>query len=443
MRWTSFTCEQGKQGGAGSGESLTPRAATFAPMTWHDDHTALERFLRYVRVFTESDPASGSQPSTARQFDLLRILRDELREMGAAEVTLDEHGYLMATIPATVDHPLPTLCFCSHVDTSPDVTGEGVVPQVHDYTGGAIRISDELSLDEAELPYLREHRGHRVVTASGDTLLGADDKAGVASIMDAAQYLLRHPEVPHGKIRVLFTPDEEIGSGVDQLDVAALGADFGYTLDGGAAGSLEGESFSADGVTITVEGISAHPGYAKGKMVNATRAAAYLLEQLPHDRLTPETTSGREGFVHCVGLEGKAELARLTFIVRDHATPKLDEHVAVLEAACAKTRARYPRATVTLVRKHQYRNMGEVLAEHPQVMANAREAIRRVGLPVIEEPIRGGTDGSRLSFMGLPCPNLFTGMQMIHSRREWVGERDMNLAAACIVELVQVWAERP
>ena len=336
---------------------------------------------------------------------------------------------------------MPTICFCSHVDTSADVTGAGVVPQVHDYAGGTVRISDELGLNEIDQPYLSAHRGHKVVTASGRTLLGADDKAGVAIIMDAAQYLLRHPEIEHGKIRVLFTPDEEIGRGVDKLDVAALGADFGYTLDGGAAGSLEGESFSADGVTIDIEGISVHPGYAKGKMVNASRAAAFLLEQLPHDRLTPETTADREGFLHCTAIDGKAEHATLRFIVRDHATPELDEHVAVLEAACAKTRERYPRATVTLTRRQQYRNMGEVLAEHPQVMAHAREAIRRVGLDLKEEPIRGGTDGSRLSFMGLPCPNLFTGMQMIHSRREWVGERDLNLAAACIVELVQVWAE--
>ncbi len=409
-------------------------------MIWQDDHTALERFLRYVRIDTESDPASESQPSTERQFDLLRTLRDELSAIGAAEVSLDDYGYLTATIPATVSDPVPTICFCSHVDTSSDVSGAGVKPQVHEYVGGAIDIGSGLGLNERDQPYLSEHVGSCVVTASGDTLLGADDKAGVAAIMDAAEYLLRHPEVKHGKIRLLFTPDEEIGRGVDRLDVASLGADFGYTLDGGAAGSLEGESFSADGVRVIIEGISVHPGYAKGKMVNATRAAAFLLEQLPHDRLTPETTEAREGFVHCVGLEGKAELATLRFIVRDHLTAALDEHVAVLEAACAKTRRRYPRATISLERTHQYRNMGEVLARHPEVMANAREAIRRVGLELREEPIRGGTDGSRLSFMGLPCPNLFTGMQMIHSRKEWVGERDMNLAAATIVELVQVWA---
>ncbi len=410
-------------------------------MTWQDSHTALERFLRYVQIDTESDPRSDAQPSTAKQFDLLRTLRDELVAMGAQEVDLDEYGYLMATVPATAAHAIPTLCFCSHVDTSPDVSGAGVEPQVHEYAGGTLTISDDLELNEAQHPYLAEHRGHRVVTASGDTLLGADDKAGVAIIMDAAQYLLRHPEVSHGKIRLLFTPDEEIGRGVDKLDMAALGAEFGYTLDGGVAGSLEGESFSADGLTITINGISAHPGYAKEKMVNANRVAAYLLEQLPHDHLTPETTSGREGFVHCVAIDGKAEEATLRFIVRDHLTPKLEEHVAVVEAACAKTRERYPRATIAVERRHQYRNMGEVLAKYPEVMSHAREAIRRVGLEVKEEAIRGGTDGSRLSFKGLPCPNLFTGMQMIHSRREWVGERDMNLAAATLVELVQVWSE--
>lgn len=411
-------------------------------MTWQASHSALERFLRYVRIDTESDANSATQPSTAKQFDLLKLLRDELAEMGAAEVSLDQHGYVMATIPATVPYLVTTICFCSHVDTTADVTGANVVPQMHEYDGGSIKIAEGLELNEADQPYLREHIGHKIVTASGDTLLGADDKAGVAAIMDAAHFLLQHPEVPHGRIRILFNPDEEIGRGVDKLDMAALGADFGYTLDGGPAGSLEGESFSADGVVVRIEGISAHPGYAKDKMVSAVRAAAYLLEQLPHDRLTPETTSGRQGFIHCTSSEAVAESATLKFIIRDFDTALLDAHVAVLEGACAKTRERFPKSTVALTRSEQYRNMGEILVKHPEVLANACEAIRRVGLEVTEVPIRGGTDGSRLSFMGLPCPNLFTGMQMIHSRKEWVGERDLNLAAATIVELAQVWAEK-
>ena len=412
-------------------------------MTWTGPHTALERFLRYARIATESDASSETYPSTERQFDLLRLLRDELTALGATEVTLDGHGYVMATLPATVAHAVPTICFCAHVDTSQDVSGIGVEPQVHEYTGGTITVdaASELTIDPAAHPYLREHVGHRVVTASGDTLLGADDKAGVAAIMDAAAYLLAHPEFPRGRIRVLFTPDEEVGRGVDFLDVEALGADFGYTLDGGEAGSLEGASFSADGATVHVTGVSTHPGYAKGKMVSAIRAAGFLLEQLPHDRLTPETTSGAEGFIHCVSVAGTVESARLQFILRDFVTARLDGHAAVLEAACAKTRQRFPGATVRVERKTQYRNMAEVLELHPEVMAHAREAIRRIGLAPKESMIRGGTDGSRLSFMGLPCPNLFTGMQLIHSRREWVGERDLDLAAALVVELALVWSE--
>ena len=412
-------------------------------MPWQDPHTALERFLRYVQIDTESDAASDTYPSTDKQFDLLRLLGAELREAGATEVALTEHGYLMATVPATVEGPVPTVCFCSHVDTTADVTGAGVRPQVHEHNGGPIVIdaTTGLHIDEEDQPYLREHRGHRVVTASGDTLLGADDKAGVAAIMDAALYLLRHPEIPHGKLRVLFTPDEEIGRGVDFLDITELGADFGYTLDGGEAGSLEGESFSADGARVTIAGVSVHPGYAKNKMVSAVRAAAHLIEQLPVDAHSPESTSDREGFVHCVSSEAVAERATLDFIVRDFDTARLDEHFGVLEAAVAKTRERFPGATLTVERRDQYRNMAEILERHPEVMANARAAIRAVGLDVKESIIRGGTDGSRLSFMGLPCPNLFTGMQMIHSRREWVGERDLNLAAETIVELAKVWAQ--
>ena len=412
-------------------------------MAWRDPHTTLDRFLRYVRVDTESDAASETRPSTAKQFDLLRLLAAELNDAGAADVYLDDAGYLVATIPGTVAHAAPVICFCAHVDTSPDVSGAGVVPQVHEYTGGEIVIGADpgLSIDDARQPYLREHIGHRVVTASGDTLLGADDKAGVAAIMDAGLYLLRHRDLPHATLKLLFTTDEEIGAGVEGLDMRRIGADYGYTLDGGEAGTLEGETFSADAAVVVITGVAAHPGYAKDKMVSAVRAAAYLVTQLPTDAQSPEGTSGREGFLHCVGSTAVAERAELTFLLRDFETARLDDHYALLTAACAKTRERFPGATIAVERQEQYRNMGEVLARHPEVMDKARAAIRRIGLEPRESAIRGGTDGSRLSFMGLPCANLFTGMQMIHSRREWVGERDMDLAAELVVALAQLWGE--
>ena len=413
-------------------------------MIWTGPHSALERFTRYVQIDTQSDPEGAGTPTTAKQFDLAKLLADELRAMGAADVECDRYAYVYATIPATVDDAsVPTLCFCAHVDTAPDVSGAGVVPQLHrDYDGGTLTIDAAagLTLSPTEAPYLQKLVGETIVTASGRTLLGADDKAGVAAIMDAAAYLLAHPEVPHGRIRLLFTPDEEVGAGTAEVDLEKLGANFGYTLDGGEAGSLEGETFSADGAVVTITGVSAHPGYAKGKLVSAARAAGHLIAALPLDRQAPEATEGREGFVHLTEVRGQVEAATLHFILRDFDTARLDEHYAVLEAACAKTRDAFPGARIDIERVEQYRNLGEVLADHPEVMANAREAIRRVGLEVHESAIRGGTDGSRLSFMGLPCANLFTGMQMIHSRREFVSERDLDLAAATIVELAAVWA---
>jgi len=414
-------------------------------MLYKGSHTALERFLRYVQIDTESDPNVMKTPSTAKQFNLAKLLTEELVEMGASDVELDEHCYVMATIPSTVSHDVPTVCFCSHIDTTPDVTGKNVKPRVHsNYQGGPIIIEPKsgLNINEVDQPYLSEHHGHAIVTASGDTLLGADDKAGVAAIMDAANYLLHHPEIPHGKIRVLFTPDEEVGRGVDKLDMQKLNADFGYTLDGGEAGYVEGETFSADGCKVTVTGISAHPGYAKGKLVNALRVASHLVALLPFDKNCPEATEGREGFVHLVTMEGSAEEVTLNFILRDFETDKLNAQHQVLLNACAKTQEAFPKAVLKSQRTEQYRNLGEVLKRHPEVMANAEEAVRRIGIPVKTSQIRGGTDGSRLSFMGLPCPNLFTGMQMIHSRKEWISERDLNLAAKAIVELAAVWAEK-
>jgi tripeptide aminopeptidase len=413
-------------------------------MIYKGSHTALERFLRYVQIDTESDPNGTATPTTQKQFDLAHLLAEELKAMGASDVEVDAHCYVMATIPSTVAHDVPTICFCSHMDTTPDVTGKNVKPQVHkNYQGGPIIIepSSGLNINEVDQPYLSQHYGHTIVTASGDTLLGADDKAGVAAIMDAVNYLLQHPEIPHGKIRVLFTPDEEVGRGVDKLDMKKLDAEFGYTLDGGEAGYVEGETFSADACKVTVTGISAHPGYAKGKLVNALRVASHLVSLLPQDRNCPEATEGREGFVHLVTMEGSAEEVKLNFIIRDFETAKLDEQYDVLLSACAKTREAFPKATIQTNRSEQYRNLGEILKLHPEVLANVKEAIRRVGIPVTSSQIRGGTDGSRLSFMGLPCPNIFTGMQMIHSRKEWISERDLNLAAKTIVELAGVWGE--
>ena len=412
-------------------------------MTWTGPHTALERFLRYVQIDTESDPEGETTPTTQKQFDLSRLLARELEAMGASDVLCDAHAYVYATIPATVSHAVPVICFCSHVDTSPDVSGANVRPQVHEHVAGkpiTINGSRGLALTEAEQPYLKEHRGRRVVTASGNSLLGADDKAGVAAIMDAAQFLLANRSILHGEIRVLFTPDEEVGRGVDAVNMARLGADFGYTMDGGEAGTYEGETFSADGARVRITGVSAHPGYAKGKLVNALRAASYFVEQLPKGRQTPETTEGREGFAHLMHMEGSAEVCELTFILRDFDTARLDEHYGLLLTASAKTQDAYPGARIDIEREEQYRNLGETLVDHPEVLANAREAIGNLGLEPREGAIRGGTDGSRLSFMGMPCPNLFTGMQMIHSRREWVGERDLDLSAELIVELAQVWA---
>ncbi len=414
-------------------------------MTWNGPHTALERFLRYVQIDTESDSNSSTTPSTAKQFDLARQLSAELSDMGAHDVVVDEHAYVYATIPATVEDAVPTICFCAHMDTSPDVSGKNVKPQTHrNYRGGPIIINEAtgLSINELDQPYLSQCHGHTIITASGDTLLGADDKAGVAAIMDAAAYLLAHPEVPHGKLRVLFTPDEEVGRGVDELDLERLGADFAYTLDGGVAGSLEGETFSADGVKASITGVSAHPGYAKRKLTNAVKVASDFISQLPEEH-SPETTEGRQGFVHPVSMSGTAEQVEIKFILRDFDTAKLDEHYQTLLSASAKTRQRFPEATIELVRSEQYRNLGEVLAQHPELLEYARDAIRSLGLEPIESAIRGGTDGSRLSFMGLPCPNLFTGMQMIHSRKEWVCERDLNLAAETIVALSQRWAQKP
>jgi tripeptide aminopeptidase len=406
--------------------------------------TVAERFMRYVQIDTQSDPASTTSPSSAKQKDLSRLLASELQKMGIADAYTDDYGYVYATIPANTDKKVPVICFCSHVDTAPDCSGTNVKPICRNYDGQDMVLPDDTTqvISVNEYPYLKEHIQHDIITASGLTLLGADDKAGVAEIMEFANYLTTHPEIIHGTIKILFTPDEEVGKGTAHLDMKKLGADFAYTLDGGELGTFEDETFSADGVTIIIQGVISHPGYAKGKMINALKIGGEILSSLPAKEWNPETTEGREGFVHPVRFEGSAEMATLEFIIRDFETEKLSVYENRLYTLAAEIVERYPKASMQFIVQEQYRNMKEILDKYPQVSENAMEAYRRAGLQVIKEPIRGGTDGSRLSFMGLPCPNIFTGMQAIHSRHEWIGVRDMRKAVEVLVELVQVWEER-
>ncbi|PQJ11207.1 peptidase T [Flavipsychrobacter stenotrophus] len=409
------------------------------------NHTAAERFMRYVQVDTQSDPMSPSQPSTEKQKDLSRILVKELLEIGLTDAELDEHGYVYATIPANTDKNVPVLCFCSHVDTAPDCSGEGVKPILHkNYDGKDITLPDDntIVVSAKDHPYLKERIGDDIITASGLTLLGADDKAGVAIIMDLAHYLMNNPEVKHGKIRMLFTPDEEVGRGVAAIDMKKLGADFGYTLDGGERGHLEGESFSADAAVVTFHGVSAHPGYAKGKMVSAIKAASAFVSMLPDTEWCPEATEGMQGFVHPTSITGELETAVVKFIVRDFDTKKLAEHEARLKGLAEQAAAKFPGTTIAFEVKEQYRNMKEVLDLNPQVMGYAEEAYGRAGMKANIQSIRGGTDGSRLSFMGLPCPNLFTGEMGIHSKQEYVSVQDMEKATEVLVHLAQIWAEK-
>lgn len=405
-------------------------------------YTASERFMRYVQIDTQSDPQSEKHPSTEKQKQLSQLLAHELKAMGITDAHADEYGYVYATIPSNTNKQVPVICFCSHVDTAPDCSGTNVKPILHkNYDGKDIVLPDDgeqvISLND--YPYLKEHIGKDIITASGLTLLGADDKAGLAEIMDLANYLIKHPEVKHGEIKILFTPDEEVGQGTAKLDLKKLGADFAYTMDGGELATLEDETFSADGVTITLHGVIAHPGYAKGKMVNALKIAGEVLAALPKQEWAPEVTEGREGFVHALRVDGLAEKATLEFLIRDFETAKLEQHEARLKTLAENVLSQYPKATMEFSVQEQYRNMKEVLDLHPQIIQYAEEAYQRIGLTPVKEPIRGGTDGSRLSFMGLPCPNLFTGMQAIHSKHEWIGVRDMEKAVEMLVQLVQVW----
>ncbi|MFO7447531.1 MAG: peptidase T [Ignavibacteriaceae bacterium] len=407
--------------------------------------TCVDRFLKYVKYDTQSDEESSSFPSTEKQKILLKDLAKELKAMGLKDAHMDEWGYVMATLPSNTDKNVPVIGFISHADTSPAVTGENVNPQIHkNYQGGDIKLINDPNqvIKAADNPDLKDMIGFDIITTDGTTLLGADNKAGVAEIMDAVNYFLTHPEVKHGTIKICFTPDEEVGRGTEKFDVKKFGAKYAYTVDGQTRGEVEYESFSADAVIIKIHGKNIHPGYAKGKMVNSLKAAAALLESLPKERLSPETTEAREGYIHCTTMNGMEELTTLKFIIRDFETAKLKEYENLLEELTKKAVEKFPGARYEFEVFEQYRNMREVLDNHPQVINFAREAMDRLNIKPISRPIRGGTDGSRLSFMGLPTPNIFAGEHSYHSKLEWVSIQDMEMAVKVIVEICRVWEEK-
>lgn len=402
----------------------------------------LERFLNYVQINTQSDPESLTFPSTEKQKNLGRLLAHELKEMGVEDAHMDEFGYVYATIPATTDKHVPVICLCAHMDTAPDCSGANVKPIVHqNYQGQNLVLPDDNSqvITTKEHPYLLEKIGDDIITASGLTLLGADDKAGVAIIMEVASQLMQQKNIEHGEVKILFTPDEEVGRGVEHVDLKKLGADFGYTLDGGELGSFEHETFSANGVEIIVHGVIAHPGSAKGKMVNAVKIIGEFLAALPKDHLAPEVTAGMDGFVHPTDIKGGAEMASVKLIVRDFNTQQLFVYQDLLRTIMDKIMSDYPKASYEFKVTEQYRNMGEVLQKHPMVIKHAITAIEQEGIKPLSVPVRGGTDGSRLSFMGLPCPNLFTGEMALHSKQEYVSVQDMEKSVRVVVRLLQNW----
>jgi len=403
----------------------------------------LERFLRYVRVDTQSKRDRTQSPSTPGQLDLSRMLVDELRQLGLEDAELDGNGYVMATLPSTTNGKAPTIGLIAHVDTSPDESGTGVEPIVHrGYDGSVLNLPrNGAVLDPDMLTELAGKEGHDIVTASGDTLLGADDKAGVAEIMTAVAHLAAHPELPRPTLRIAFTPDEEIGHGATLFDVERFGAACAYTLDGSTIGELQDETFTAAEAIITIRGVEAHPGFATGKMVNATRLAGEVLAALPAD-LTPEATSDRQGFLHVYEVTGTVGKAVIRVIARDFDDAKLEQHVALLRRTAEEVVGREPRARLDIEVSHQYPNMRMYIEEFPAVVDAAEEAIREEGIEPVRTPIRGGTDGSRLSQMGLPTPNVFTGGHEYHSVREWASVQEMAAAAATVVRLAEVWARR-
>jgi tripeptide aminopeptidase len=407
-------------------------------------YTVTERFLRYVKIDTQSDPTSSTVPSTEKQKNLGKILAEELKAMGLTDAHMDEHCYVYATLPANTSKKVPVICFCSHMDTSPDCSGLNVNPIVHKkYTGGDIELPNDKTqtLKFADHEDLKNQIGNDIITTDGTTLLGADNKAGLAEIMDGVHYLINHPEIKHGTIKVLFTPDEEIGRGVDKVDLKKLGADFAYTMDGETLGHIENETFSADGVTITIHGLPTHPGFAKNKMQHAVKIAAEIVSLIPKDK-TPETTEGKQPFMHPTAINGGLEQVVMKFIIRAFDTPTLHALEAELKQICEKVLAKYNKCTFTFDVQEQYRNFKDILDANPKIVEHAFEAVKRTGVKPVLSSIRGGTDGSRLSFMGLPCPNIFAGEHAFHSKQEWVSVQDMQKAVETIVHIAAIWEEK-
>ena len=415
---------------------MTPRYAT----------SCVERFLEYVKIDTQSREDSETFPSTSGQLELLRRLRNELLELGLEDVEMDEHGYVFATVPATSRKAnVPVIGFLAHVDTSPEASGANVRPVIHRrYSGGDLLLPDdpEAAISPDDNPHLAAQIGNDIITASGNTLLGADNKAGVAEIMGAVEFLLAHPEIEHGPVRIAFTPDEEVGNGTQYFDVDRFGAHCAYTMDGETLGELQVETFSADAISVTFTGFNTHPGFAKGKMVNSIKVAADFIGRLPKDGLSPETTEGYEGFVHPYVLEAGVESTTVKLLVRDFHTQKLKEMERLVAELADQAAKAHPGSSASFEVQESYRNMKEIMDDHPEIIENASEAYRRAGLEPVIEPIRGGTDGSRLSFMGLPTPNIFAGEHNFHSRYEWISIHDMHKAVEVIIELCQVWEEK-
>jgi tripeptide aminopeptidase len=409
------------------------------------DFTCVERFWKYVQIDTQSDMESKTYPSTEKQKNLGKVLVDELQAIGIKDAHLDEYCYVYATIPANTVKNVPVICFCSHMDTSPETSGANVKPVLHkNYTGGDIRLPGDTlqTLKPDEHPELKNQVGNDIITSDGTTLLGADNKAGLAEIMDAANFLMTHPELKHGTIKILFTPDEEIGRGVDKADLKKLGAEFAYTMDGETLGQVVDETFSADAVTIIVHGVITHPGFAYGKLENAVKIAGEILDRLPKDHLSPETTNKRAGFIHPVSISGGVEKTIIKFIIRDFEDKGLAEKEAYLENITKDVLSHYRNSRYEFIAEESYRNMKKILDNYPHVTEYAIEAVKRTGVTPIKDIIRGGTDGSRLSFMGLPCPNIFAGEHAFHSKLEWVSVQDMQKAVETIIHLTMIWEER-
>ncbi|MBD8026985.1 peptidase T [Ureibacillus sp. Re31] len=401
--------------------------------------TVIERLIRYAKIDTQSDPESATTPSTEKQFDLLNLLKDELAEIGLTEITLDENGYLFATLPANTDKDIPTIGFLAHVDTSPDFSGTNVNPQrIDNYDGGDIRLNDELTMSPSYFPNLKNYVGQTLITTDGTTLLGADDKAGIVEIMTAMEYLVQHPEIKHGKIRVAFTPDEEIGRGPHKFDVKAFGADYAYTMDGGPLGELQYESFNAAGVKVTTRGTSVHPGSAKNKMVNAITLAIQFQNSMPKDSV-PEKTEGYEGFIHLMSFNGHIEEAKLSYIIRDHDREKFEAKKAHFLEVEQMVKNKYGEDAITVEIEDQYYNMREKIEPVKEIVDIAYKAMENLNIEPIIEPVRGGTDGSQLSFMGLPTPNIFAGGENMHGKFEFVSAETMEKATRVILEIIRLY----